>query len=79
MGFTESVTQVLFGRVPYYDILNDYTVIFEKCKEVEPLPPRGAPIDNGHWEFMRRCWRRKEERNVTVEEIAAFINRELGY
>lgn len=77
--FVKSATQVLSGRVPY-DISgwNDYMVIGEKLKGKEPLRHPEAPVDNRHWAFMRRCWRQKQERTVTVEEIGAFIERELA-
>ncbi|KAJ8587861.1 kinase-like protein, partial [Rhizopogon salebrosus TDB-379] len=68
--------QVLSGRVPY-DMWSDFKVISEKFKGKEPLRLREAPIDDQHWEFMRRCWRPKRERIVTVQEIAAFIGKEL--
>ncbi|OJA11924.1 hypothetical protein AZE42_06142 [Rhizopogon vesiculosus] len=68
--------QVLSGCVPYH-IWNDFVVISEKFKGQEPLRIPEVPIDDGHWEFMRRCWRQKKERTVTVKEIATFIKREL--
>jgi serine/threonine protein kinase len=74
--YVKSVTQVLSGRVPY-DIWNDFMVISEKFKGQEPLRISEVPIDDHHWEFMRRCWRQKQERTVTVMEIATFINKEL--
>jgi hypothetical protein len=55
----------------------DFKVISEKFKGKEPLRLREAPIDDRHWEFMRRCWRPKQERSVTVQEIAVFIGEEL--
>ncbi|KAG1778255.1 kinase-like domain-containing protein [Suillus placidus] len=70
--------QVLSGRVPY-DIWTDYMVISEKFKGKEPPRLPEPPIDDCHWEFMRRCWRKKEERSVTVKDIAEFIKRELDY
>lgn len=69
--------QVLSGRVPY-DIWTDFMVISEKFNGKEPPRPSEPPIDNRHWEFMRRCWRKKQERSVTVNDIAGFIKRELG-
>lgn len=68
--------QVLSGRVPY-DIWTDFMVISEKFKGKEPPRLPEAPIDDRHWEFMRRCWRKKQERSVTVKDIAEFIKREL--
>ncbi|KAJ8587862.1 kinase-like protein [Rhizopogon salebrosus TDB-379] len=68
--------QVLSGRVPYA-MWTDFKVISEKFKGKEPLRLREAPIDDRHWEFMRRCWRPKQERTVTVQEIAVFIGEEL--
>lgn len=52
-------------------------VISEKFKGKEPLRPPEARIDERHWEFMKRCWRKKQERTVTVKEIATFVKREL--
>jgi len=69
--------QVLSGRVPY-DIWTDFVVINEKFNGKEPPRPSEPPIDDRHWEFMRRCWRKKQERSVTVNDIAGFIKRELG-
>jgi serine/threonine protein kinase len=74
--YVKSATQVLSGCVPYH-IWNDFVVISEKFKGQEPLRIPEVPIDDGHWEFMRRCWRQKKERTVTVKEIATFIKREL--
>ncbi|KAG1884589.1 kinase-like domain-containing protein [Suillus subluteus] len=68
--------QVLSGRVPY-DRWTDFMVISEKFKGREPLRLPEPPIDDRHWEFMRRCWRKKQERSVTVKDIAEFIKREL--
>ena len=68
--------QVLSGRVPY-DIWTDYMVISEKFKGKEPPRHSESPIVDRHWEFMKRCWRKKQERNVTVKDIAEFIKREL--
>lgn len=68
--------QVLSGRVPY-DIWTDFMVISEKFKGKEPPRLPEPPIDDRHWEFMRRCWRKKQERSVTVKDIAEFIKREL--
>ncbi|KAG0701075.1 kinase-like domain-containing protein [Suillus ampliporus] len=70
------ILQVLSGRVPY-DTWNDFVVINEKFKGKEPLRLPEPPIDDRHWEFMRRCWRQKQQRTVTVKEIAEFIKREL--
>ncbi|KAG1792057.1 kinase-like domain-containing protein [Suillus plorans] len=68
--------QVLSGRVPY-DIWTDYKVIAEKFNQKEPPRLPEPPIDDRHWEFMRCCWRKKQERFVTVKDIAEFIRREL--
>ncbi|KAG1897322.1 kinase-like domain-containing protein [Suillus fuscotomentosus] len=68
--------QVLSGRVPY-DIWTDFMVINAKFNGKEPLRILEPPIDDRHWEFMRRCWRKKQERSVTVKDIADFIRREL--
>lgn len=68
--------QVLSGRVPY-DIWTDFMVINEKFNGKEPLRILEPPIDDRHWEFMRRCWRKKQERSVTVKDIADFVRREL--
>ncbi|KAG2140916.1 kinase-like domain-containing protein [Suillus bovinus] len=68
--------QVLSGRVPY-EIWTDFMVISEKFKGEEPPRPPEPPIDDRHWEFMRRCWRKKQERFVTIKDIAEFIEREL--
>jgi len=68
--------QVLSGRVPY-EIWTDYMVISEKFKGKEPLRLPEPLIDDRHWEFMRRCWLEKQERTVTVKEIATFVKREL--
>lgn len=70
------VLQVLSGRVPY-DVWTDYMVISEKFKGKEPPRHPEPPIVDRHWEFMRRCWRKKQERYVTVKDIAEFIKREL--
>jgi hypothetical protein len=74
--YVKSAMQVVSGRVPY-EIWTDYMVISEKFKGKEPLRLPEAPIDDRHWEFMRRCWREKQERTVTVKEIATFVKREL--
>jgi hypothetical protein len=68
--------QVLSGRVPY-DAWTDFMVISEKFKGREPPRHPEPPIVDRHWEFMRRCWREKQERYVTVKDIAEFIKREL--
>ncbi|KAG1805809.1 kinase-like domain-containing protein [Suillus subaureus] len=68
--------QVLSGRVPY-GTWTDFMVINEKFKGKEPPRLPECPIDDRHWEFMRRCWRKKQERSVTVNDIAKFIKREL--
>ena len=74
--YVKSAMQVVSGRVPY-EIWTDYMVISEKFKGKEPLRLPEAPIDDRHWEFMRRCWREKQERTVTVKEIATFVKQEL--
>ncbi|KAG1728735.1 kinase-like domain-containing protein [Suillus paluster] len=70
------ILQVLSGRVPY-DTWTDFMVISEKFKGEEPLRHPEPPIDDRHWQFMRRCWRQKQERTVTVKDVAEFIKKEL--
>ncbi|KAG2134530.1 kinase-like domain-containing protein [Suillus clintonianus] len=67
---------VLSGRVPYA-AWTDYMVISEKFNGTEPPRVPESPIDDRHWQFMRRCWRKKQERSVKVKDIAEFIKKEL--
>jgi len=63
--------EVLEGRMPYYELMNNNEVIFAVCTKKEPLPPPAKRIEypNELYDMMLQCWSYHPADRPSFDEI----------
>ncbi|KAF8835496.1 kinase-like protein, partial [Paxillus ammoniavirescens] len=76
-SFGGIMLQILTGRVPYHYYNSEPQVIRAIFEGRTPQRPRGDPVTDHHWAFMRQCWAPVNTARPSDEEIVQFVRHEL--
>lgn len=73
----ETVTQVLYGKPPYWWIKTALQVMALKFRYQEPIN-NTMHIQAYYLDFMRRCWSVECEKRPSVEEVLVFLEKAIS-
>ncbi|KAG1840313.1 hypothetical protein C8R48DRAFT_679605 [Suillus tomentosus] len=69
-------TNVLSGRIPYFDMKAEPRVIVAKSKGILPTRPPSPVIADDHWYYIEQCWSTQIERRPSVDHVLDYIKGE---
>ncbi|KAG2060305.1 kinase-like protein [Suillus hirtellus] len=55
-SFGGIMLQVLTNKVPYYEVLNDATIILRIARSQMSSRPSDPKLPERYWQFMEQCW-----------------------
>jgi len=65
--------QILSGRLPYWYIRKDLSVVFQKFDGYHPRRPSNPKFDERLWQLMVQCWDQLPESRPTIHRIQCHI------
>ncbi|KAJ7916512.1 kinase-like domain-containing protein, partial [Mycena leptocephala] len=71
-GFACVCYEILTGKVPFHEFLNDMTVILQIIEGKRPTRPvscSGIPALESLWELLQNCWEDRAEMRPTAPQI----------
>jgi hypothetical protein len=69
---TDIFLEILTGKVPFHEFLNDMTVILQIIEGKRPTRPvscSGIPALDSLWELLQNCWEDRAEMRPTAPQI----------
>ncbi|KAJ7113567.1 kinase-like domain-containing protein [Mycena epipterygia] len=72
--------EILTGKVPFHEFLNDMTVMFHVLDGKRPSQPNscsGTAALDGLWELLQDCWKEKPDQRPTAVQIVERLKSPL--
>ena len=67
-------TQLMSGRLPYFHVSSDITILARIRSGKLPARKRYEAVPHGVWDILVRCWARDPELRPTMSEVKGYLD-----